>query len=339
MAALAGQARAEPITFTFAGYVHDLDGLQDWTGTLAADLATLGVTVNATVSGTITFDSATVGSGPCDGRGCWYTLSAFDIRIGLLRGSFSGPTLAVLQQPFPDASWSYLLWPPSNIGSPPPLDGTMYSKYGFYFQLFSGTGLSTDALPIVPPAVDSATFGSSQYSFLRFASTSDGLSHDVTFVIESIEANRAPVIGPVSPLWVYEGDLADAYVTASDPDGDPVILGATDLPAGARFDPETGHFTWNTNSGDAGTHVVLFTATDGSIDSGAQMQITVFPSASGSQVKLAKKTSEVKVATKDPALATLVAEFTRSDLKENYSVSVTLLGNEGPEVATVTVTT
>ena len=52
-------------------------------------------------------------------------------------------------------------------------------------------------------------------------------------------------------------------VEATDPDGDPLTYTASDLPAGASFDPATRQFSWTPDYTQAGEYTVAFTASDG----------------------------------------------------------------------------
>jgi hypothetical protein len=51
-------------------------------------------------------------------------------------------------------------------------------------------------------------------------------------------------------------------VSATDPDGDTVVLSATGLPTGASFNPSSGVFAWTPAYNQAGVYTVTFTATD-----------------------------------------------------------------------------
>lgn len=90
---------------------------------------------------------------------------------------------------------------------------------------------------------------------------------------------QPPVVPPQSPtinpcgltLTVAEGNLLQFTMTASDPDaGDLVTLGVIDLPAGAAFpipapgNPVSSTFSWTPAPGQAGSYMVVFTATDSS---------------------------------------------------------------------------
>ncbi len=74
-----------------------------------------------------------------------------------------------------------------------------------------------------------------------------------------------------APVWnaggesqsVDENRTLSFGVEAIDPDGDALTYTATDLPAGASFDPETRQFSWTPDYTQAGQYTVIFTASDG----------------------------------------------------------------------------
>jgi hypothetical protein len=75
--------------------------------------------------------------------------------------------------------------------------------------------------------------------------------------------NRPPVLNPIGSKTVDEGAMLQFTVTGSDPDGNNLAYSASNLPAGASFDPATQVFTWTPDYGQAGNYPnVLFTVTD-----------------------------------------------------------------------------
>jgi hypothetical protein len=68
-------------------------------------------------------------------------------------------------------------------------------------------------------------------------------------------------------------------VEATDPDGDALTYSASNLPAGATFDPATRQFSWTPDYTQAGAYTVTFTASDGtrsySLSGTKQVTITV----------------------------------------------------------------
>jgi hypothetical protein len=67
-------------------------------------------------------------------------------------------------------------------------------------------------------------------------------------------ANRPPVLDPILDKAVSEGAPLVFTVNASDADGDPLVYGATGLPAGATFDAATRSFAWTPGFDQAGSY-------------------------------------------------------------------------------------
>src|SRR5208337_1533246 len=78
-----------------------------------------------------------------------------------------------------------------------------------------------------------------------------------------LSTNQAPVLDPIGDKSVDENSQLQFTVVATDPDGDALTYSASNLPAGASFDPDTHTFTWTPNYGQAGNYTdVEFTVTD-----------------------------------------------------------------------------
>lgn len=77
--------------------------------------------------------------------------------------------------------------------------------------------------------------------------------------------NRPPVLFniDIGNLTIKEGKEFSIQLQASDPDNDSLIFGASPLPAGAKFNPNTGLFTWTPSHTQAGPYTITFTVTDG----------------------------------------------------------------------------
>jgi len=75
--------------------------------------------------------------------------------------------------------------------------------------------------------------------------------------------NRPPVLEPIGPQSVFEGEMLKLSLTASDPDADNrLTFSASSLPPGALFNAEDQEFVWSTEIGDTGVYRVLFVVTD-----------------------------------------------------------------------------
>lgn len=87
--------------------------------------------------------------------------------------------------------------------------------------------------------------------------------------------NHAPVFDSAANRIVHEGEPLSFQVKATDPDGDPVSYSATDLPAGASFDPSTRTFSWTPNFEQSGIYQVTLNASDGSLSGSITVTIHV----------------------------------------------------------------
>ncbi len=94
------------------------------------------------------------------------------------------------------------------------------------------------------------------------------------------DTNQPPVIKPIPDQTVVEGKTLSFEVTATDQDGDSIILSAyptsLDSPVKyANFDPIKGTFSWTPKVGDAGKYQVEFKATDGKVTVSLLVDIVV----------------------------------------------------------------
>ncbi len=88
----------------------------------------------------------------------------------------------------------------------------------------------------------------------------------------SPKVNTPPILTPIGNRVVYEGDLLEFTVSATDPDGDNLTYSATNIPTGASFNETTGVFTWYTTYDNAGNYLdVEFTV----MDNGEPMMLDV----------------------------------------------------------------
>ncbi len=107
---------------------------------------------------------------------------------------------------------------------------------------------------------------------LTFTASDDSLATDseaITITVNQI--NQPPVLDPIGPQSVIEGNTLNFTVTATDIDGQIPTLGGAPIPTGATYVDNgngTATFNWPTTFNDAGVYNVNFTAIDdsGSID-------------------------------------------------------------------------
>lgn len=91
------------------------------------------------------------------------------------------------------------------------------------------------------------------------------LSDSESIVITVGDVNRPPALAPIGNQGVNEGDALVLNVSASDPDGDGLVLSGTNLPPGSSFADNTdgtGTFSWTPSFGQTGGFDVTFSVTD-----------------------------------------------------------------------------
>jgi hypothetical protein len=99
-------------------------------------------------------------------------------------------------------------------------------------------------------------------------------SEVVTITVGNV--NRAPVFTPVGTQQVFENQLLQFYVMATDYDGDGITYSTSALPNGASFDANSRLFSWRPDSTQAGTYIVAFYATDnGSPQMTGQLDVVI----------------------------------------------------------------
>ena len=104
----------------------------------------------------------------------------------------------------------------------------------------------------------------------------DVLSDSETIDIVVRAANAAPILLPVGPQTVAEGQTLTINLSAVEDDGDPLtFLAPVGLPWGAELDSAADILTWTPGFADAGTYEVRLDATDGNLTSGEDVTITV----------------------------------------------------------------
>lgn len=77
--------------------------------------------------------------------------------------------------------------------------------------------------------------------------------------------NQPPMLDPIGNQMVSEDGLLELRIVAQDPEGGPIVLEASDVPAGALFQDNgngTADFVWMPGFDQAGNYPVLFKATD-----------------------------------------------------------------------------
>lgn len=126
--------------------------------------------------------------------------------------------------------------------------------------------------------------------------------------------NQPPVIDPVPPQTVTEGQTLVTTITATDPDEIGITLSAQDLPTNATFTDNgdgTGTLTFNPSFVQAGTYIVLIIASDGVyLDS---INVTLIVEEAGNQPPVIT-TAFTDTATTEMRLLTFTINATDPDL-------------------------
>jgi hypothetical protein len=87
--------------------------------------------------------------------------------------------------------------------------------------------------------------------------------------------NQPPAITPIADRSANVGEMLVIDVSASDPDGDPLVLSVANAPAGSSFvDHQNGSatFTWAPVTGDVGSHGIDFLAHDDAVPPGQALE-------------------------------------------------------------------
>ena len=101
------------------------------------------------------------------------------------------------------------------------------------------------------------------------------LSASQTIHIVARATDQGPLLLPVGGQSVNEGQPLHLALSALDAAGDSLLYQATNLPAGAKFDPVAGVLDWTPLPGQAGTYNVHFSTSDGFLSSGEDVTLTV----------------------------------------------------------------
>ena len=118
-------------------------------------------------------------------------------------------------------------------------------------------------------AISGTPTASGTYTFVVRVTDANTITATRSYSI-NVSSNSPPAIVPIPNQTVNEGQTLSFAVSATDPDGDTLTYSASNLPAGASFDPATRTFTWTPSYGQAGNYTnVEFTVTD----SGTPMQL------------------------------------------------------------------
>ncbi len=211
--------------------------------------------------------------------------------------------------------------------------------------------LSTSTLPANATFVDNGN-GNGSFSFtpsfdqagtfsVTFYAT-DGMATDSEEVaIEVTNVNRPPVLAEIGSQTVAEGSVLDVTMTASDPDGETVVLSAVDVPENAMFVDNadgSGDFSFMPGFLQAGEYDVWFRVFDAALEGDSELvHITVTDTpqnalwtatirAQGETVGTAVSTSAVILGTSSEVVTTPM-----TPAPPEYTTRLQLVGQDGIE--------
>jgi hypothetical protein len=124
-----------------------------------------------------------------------------------------------------------------------------------YFWSFTSLPTGSQAVLSVPTASDPTFDVDVSGTYVAQLIVNDDIVDSVPATVAIITQNSAPVLAPIGPQSVTEGETLVIEVTASDPDDDPLNFPQpADLPDGASFTDNgdnTATFTWATGYFDS----------------------------------------------------------------------------------------
>lgn len=92
----------------------------------------------------------------------------------------------------------------------------------------------------------------------------DGSHSDTETITINVLGNHPPYLYPIGDKIIYEGQLLEFYLRATDAEGAPLNFSAINLAQGAVFNPQTALFSWRPNFNQAGIYQnVHFEVSDG----------------------------------------------------------------------------
>ena len=105
---------------------------------------------------------------------------------------------------------------------------------------------------------------------------SDVLTDQQSINIVVRQSDRAPVLVPIADQTIAQQQTLNLHVQATDPDSDPLLYSASNLPIGATFDPVAGVLTWTPDLFQSGTYSgIVIGASDGYLTTTETLAINV----------------------------------------------------------------
>jgi len=184
---------------------------------------------------------------------------------------------------------------------------------GYHWSQISGPSVTLSDTNIVNPTFTPTLKGNHEFELL----VDDGaLISTPDTVLVSVN-NQSPVLASIGSKVIDEGQTLEFPVSATDADGDSIILTAEDIPANATFVDSgngAGSFTFNPDYTQADIYFVIFKAWDGALTDSEAVQITVNEAGNqspvldsiGPKVVDEAQTLEFRVSATDPDLDSII---------------------------------
>nr|MBI3614343.1 putative Ig domain-containing protein [Nitrospirota bacterium] len=139
--------------------------------------------------------------------------------------------------------------------------------------------VTPDASPLTPHEIPLAHTYADEGLYTVTVAVTDGLGSVGQGTFTTTVQNVAPVLVPIGPKSVNEGDEIRFTLHATDQgplDGPRLTYAAADLPAGATFNATTQEFAWTpTDAQGPGSYVVTFSVSDGLAPTSEAVTLTV----------------------------------------------------------------
>ena len=104
----------------------------------------------------------------------------------------------------------------------------------------------------------------------------DNIRSQMIDYIVNLRSNYPPVLDAIGNKSVNEGQPLQFTISATDPDDDPLVYSASNLPSGATFNQNTRTFAWTPVSSQTGSYPdICFEVSDGSLSDTEEIKISV----------------------------------------------------------------
>ncbi len=179
-----------------------------------------------------------------------------------------------------------------------------------------------------------AQVGTDTVHFLAVDEGQPTMSAIMSVIITVRQQNLAPVMSPIGPKVITEGQTLSFRITATDPDGPAPVLSAAPLPTGAVFVDSlngAGSFRWTPSFVQAGLYAITFKATDGAATGKETVFIQVYEA--GNQRPVFDSLPSISVVEADSATQIITA----SD-PDGGTITLSELTGSVPAFVTISIT-